>query len=70
MLVLSRRPGQTIRIGDNISVKVVAVRGDRVRLGIVAPDGTRVDRDEISRKIAEQGFDPRENSPSCKTLDI
>ena len=46
MLVLSRRVGEEIVINDNIRITVVAVKGDRIRLGIVARDVT-VDRAEV-----------------------
>jgi carbon storage regulator len=47
MLVLSRCVGETVVIDDNIEVTVVAVKGDRVRLGIVAPPEVTVDRSEV-----------------------
>jgi carbon storage regulator len=47
MLVLSRRPGEEIIINDDIRITVVAVKGDRVRLGITAPAHVPVDRAEI-----------------------
>ncbi len=46
MLVLSRREGETIKIGDGIELTVVAIRGDRVRLGIVAPSDVPICRDD------------------------
>ena len=50
MLVLSRRVGEEIIINDNIRVTVVAVKGDRVRLGIVAPRDVTVDRSEVHQR--------------------
>jgi carbon storage regulator len=50
MLVLSRRIGEEIIINDNIRVTVVAVKGDRVRLGIVAPRDVAVDRSEVRER--------------------
>ncbi|HEX3151382.1 MAG TPA: carbon storage regulator [Gemmataceae bacterium] len=47
MLVLSRRIGEEIIINGNIRVTVVASKGDRVRLGIVAPRDVTVDRSEV-----------------------
>jgi carbon storage regulator len=47
MLVLTRRLGETIQIGDNISVTVVRVTPTEVRLGIEAPAGTHVHRAEL-----------------------
>ena len=53
MLVLSRRVGEEIVINDNVRVTVVAVKGDRVRLGIVAPKDVHVDRAEIHQRRME-----------------
>ncbi|MAT72511.1 MAG: carbon storage regulator [Planctomycetaceae bacterium] len=47
MLVLSRRPTESIRIGSNVVVNVIAVRGERVRLGIQAPKSIVVLRGEL-----------------------
>jgi carbon storage regulator len=44
MLVLSRKPGETIVIGDNIRVTVVTIHGNRVRLAVTAPDGAVIRR--------------------------
>jgi carbon storage regulator len=56
MLVLSRKRGQSINIGDDIYVTVVAVRGDCVQLGVSAPKHVSVDRQEVhGRRAAEQG---------------
>ncbi len=53
MLVLSRKRGETVVIGSGITVTVVAVHGDRVRLGVVAPAEVPVHREEIYRKIGD-----------------
>ena len=50
MLVLSRRIGEEIVIGEQIRVVVAAVKGDRVRLGISAPATVRVDRQEVHER--------------------
>ena len=48
MLVLSRKPGETIYIDDEtIKVKIVSIEGNRVRLGIEAPTSVRVRRSEV-----------------------
>lgn len=47
MLVLSRKPGEACIIGDNISITVLRVSGNQVRLGITAPTDVRVYREEI-----------------------
>lgn len=46
MLVLARKTGEVIRIGDDIVLRVVEVRGKRVRIGIEAPPDVRILRDE------------------------
>jgi carbon storage regulator len=53
MLVLSRRQGETIVIGDGITVTVLAVDGGRVKLGIVAPAEVPVHREEVYQKIED-----------------
>jgi carbon storage regulator len=56
MLVLTRMPGEKIHIGDDIVVTVLSVKGDRIRLGIVAPTDTIVDREEV-RERRDKGSD-------------
>jgi carbon storage regulator len=51
MLVLSRKLGETIVIGESITITVLAVNGDRVKLGVVAPSEVPVHREEIYRRI-------------------
>ena len=53
MLVLSRRLGESITIGDDVIVTVLEVRGDVVRLGIEAPRSVRVHRQEVYRELQE-----------------
>ena len=54
MLILTRKPGEQIQIGDNITVEICAVKGNQVRIGISAPPSVTVDRLEIhERKQAE-----------------
>jgi carbon storage regulator len=53
MLVLTRRIGEEIIIGNNIRVKIVAVKGDRIRVGIDAPSDVSVDRAEIHSRRME-----------------
>ena len=54
MLVLSRRVGEQILLGDDICVTVVAVRGDKIRLGFTAPDEVPIHREEVYRRICER----------------
>ncbi len=53
MLVLSRRVGEEIVIGENIRVRVTAVNGERVRVGVCAPKSLRVDRAEVRARRSE-----------------
>ncbi|MCL4112888.1 UNVERIFIED_CONTAM: hypothetical protein GTU68_025010 [Idotea baltica] len=53
MLVLSRKTGETIQIGENIFVSVVEVKGGRVRLSIDAPKDVRILREELALQIED-----------------
>jgi carbon storage regulator len=55
MLVLSRRPSEVIRIGEDISIMVVEIRGDKVKLGIAAPKDVAVHRQEVYERIQAEG---------------
>ncbi|SDU24533.1 carbon storage regulator, CsrA [Verrucomicrobium sp. GAS474] len=57
MLVLSRKPGESIKLGDEIEVVIVAVEGQRVRIGIKAPREVRILRTEIDPKIIQSNQD-------------
>ena len=54
MLVLSRFIGERIRIGDNIEIMVVDIRGDKVRVGIEAPSDVPVHREEVYLAIKKR----------------
>ena len=51
MLVLSRKPGESLRIGDNVKVTIVAVSNSQVRLAIDAPQSVGIHREEVYEKI-------------------
>lgn len=51
MLVLSRHKDESIIIGDNIVIKVVDIRGDKVRIGVEAPKDVSVHREEVWQAI-------------------
>ncbi|MGE8206900.1 carbon storage regulator CsrA [Heyndrickxia sp. NPDC080065] len=47
MLILSRKKGETIQIGDNIEITITAIKGDQVKLGINAPKNVEIHRKEV-----------------------
>ena len=51
MLVLTRRAGESVMIGDDVVVTVLEARGDVIRLGIQAPKDVRVHREEVYREL-------------------
>ena len=54
MLILTRRVGETIRINDDISIQVLAVCGQQVKIGITAPADVPVHREEVYERIQVQ----------------
>jgi carbon storage regulator len=58
MLLLSRRTGETIKIGNDITVVVISVKGNHVRVGIQAPKHVAVHREEIYERIKLEGPRP------------
>ena len=63
MLVLSRRRDESIMIGEEISIKIVDVRGDKVRLGIDAPSSISVHREEVFQAIQNEQTPEERTSP-------
>ena len=65
MLVLTRRVGQVIVIDDHIAVVVLAVHGNKVRVGVKAPPGVRVDRPGVHERRGEFAAKPSPISVSA-----
>jgi carbon storage regulator len=58
MLILTRRVGETLNIGEQVAVTVLGVKGNQVRIGIKAPASIVVDREEITERKRREAVDP------------
>jgi carbon storage regulator len=57
MLVLTRKPGQSIMIGDGVEIQVLSVAGEKVRLGVTAPREVSIFRNEVYERISDERAD-------------
>jgi carbon storage regulator len=65
MLILTRRVGETVMIGNEVTVTVLGVKGNQVRIGVNAPKDVAVHREEIYERIRrEQDHDSNVNAPT------
>ena len=63
MLILTRRVAETLRIGNDVAVTVLGVKGNQVRIGIAAPPNVPVHREEIYQRIEHNRAATQEESP-------
>ena len=54
MLILTRRIGETLMVGDDVTITVLGVKGDQVRIGVNAPKDVAVHREEIYQRIQKE----------------
>jgi carbon storage regulator len=70
MLILTRRVGETVMIGNDVTVTVLGVKGNQVRVGVNAPKDVAVHREEIYERIKrEEDQDSRSGDPVAKLAD-
>jgi carbon storage regulator len=70
MLILSRKVNEKIMIGDDISVSIIEIRGDQIRLGVEAPKTIKVYRQEVFDAIKAENKAAAESTPVFPELDL
>jgi carbon storage regulator len=66
MLILTRRVGETLMIGDEVTVTVLGVKGNQVRIGVNAPRDVPVHREEIYERIKREQADGSDRPPEAE----
>ncbi|MFT6029054.1 MAG: carbon storage regulator [Oleiphilaceae bacterium] len=61
MLILTRRVGETLMVGDEVTVTVLGVKGNQVRIGVNAPKDVSVHREEIYQRIQKEKADAQQS---------
>ncbi|ARU57605.1 carbon storage regulator CsrA [Oleiphilus messinensis] len=64
MLILTRRVGETLMVGDDVTVTVLGVKGNQVRIGVNAPKEVAVHREEIYQRIQKEKAEGHEGGES------
>jgi len=70
MLILRRKAGEAISIGDDIRVVIIEVKGNQVKIGVEAPLGVPIYRDELLRKILAENQEAAQALPDALQVDV
>ena len=70
MLILTRRVGESLRIGDDVSVTVLGIKGYQVRIGVNAPKSVSVHREEVYDRINDENSKNSEDSEKNSKKNI
>jgi carbon storage regulator len=66
MLILTRKPGESLYIGDDIKITIVEIKGHQIRIGIEAPKDCRIYREEIYLAILEEN----RSAAACNPIEV
>ena len=70
MLILTRKPGESIYIGEDVKITIVEIRGHQIRVGIEAPKDMRIYREEIFKQIRTENAEAAESTKkSAQVMD-
>jgi carbon storage regulator len=68
MLILTRKVGESLMIGDEVTITVLGLKGNQVRIGVDAPKHVSVHREEIYERIQQERIDETSEDPTVATV--